>query len=237
MAVSLPMAIDPNDASTPEAGSVSTVPSAPSVPIEAIRPALAGRWSADVLAQQHRFAALVIGPGLAVDDRTGAEVRRVIADRTRPVVLDAGAIDAVAADPSVVGPRAGSNVVPAILTPHDGEFARLTGAPPGPDRIAAARMAASNLGAVVALKGPTTVVAGPDGRVLISAAGDQRLATAGTGDVLAGLIAAGLAGGLDPLTAAGLGAELHGRAALGGLGRGFMAADLPTLAAHLLSSL
>jgi NAD(P)H-hydrate epimerase len=124
-----------------------------------------------------------------------------------------------------------------VLTPHDGEFARVTGAAPGPDRIGAARSAAAELGAVVALKGPTTVVAHPDGRALISTAGDKRLASAGTGDVLAGLIGAGLAGGLDPFLAAGLGAELHGRAARVGFDRGFVASDLPPLVAQLLDDL
>ena len=71
-----------------------------------------------------------------------------------------------------------------MLTPHDGEFARLAGGPPGDDRVAAARGLAASTGAVVLLKGPTTVVADPDGRALLVTAGDARLATAGTGDVL-----------------------------------------------------
>ena len=66
-----------------------------------------------------------------------------------------------------------------VLTPHDGEYARLAGAPPGDDRIAAARDLAARVGAVVLLKGPTTVVAAPDGEVRLPTAGDQRLATAG----------------------------------------------------------
>jgi NAD(P)H-hydrate epimerase len=216
-------------------------------PIEAVRLPLRsaptaepGRgWAADVMASVDRFSALVVGPGLAVDQATGAEVREVIAATAArpggalPIVLDGGAIDAVAADPTVLADRS----VPAVLTPHDGEFARLAGAAPGPDRIAAARQTAAELDAVVALKGPTTVVAHPDGRVLVVTSGDQRLASAGTGDVLAGLIGAGLAGGLDPFLAAGLAAELHGRAALGGFGRGFVASDLPPLVAGLLDEI
>ncbi len=223
------------------------VGSASAAPIEAVRLSLPGAgpggggWGPDVLGSVDRFAALVVGPGLAVDDATGAAVRAVIAGTgggsstgvAVPVVLDGGAIDAVAADSTVLADRA----VPAVLTPHDGEFTRLTGGAPGPDRIAAARQAALELGAVVALKGPTTVVAHPDGRALVSTAGDQRLASAGTGDVLAGLIGAGLAGGLDPFSAAGLGAELHGRAALLGRRRGFVASDLPPLVADLLDGL
>ena len=122
-----------------------------------------------------------------------------------------------------------------VLTPHDGEFRVLTGRLPGSDRVADCRRAAAALGAVVLLKGPTTVVAHPDGRVLLSIAGDQRLATAGSGDVLAGVIATGLAGGLDPLTAAALGAELHGQASLLGYRVGLVAGDLPSLVAEALS--
>ena len=215
-------------------------------PIEAVRLPLAQTtgsdrgWAEAVLAAADRFAALVIGPGLAIDDGTGAEVRAVVAatstataEAALPLVLDGGAIDAVAADPAVLVDRA----IPTVLTPHDGEFSRLTGAAPGPDRIAAARGAAAEFRAVVALKGPTTVVAHPDGRVFISTAGDKRLASAGTGDVLAGIIGAGLAGGLDPLLAAGLGAELHGRAARAGFDRGFVASDLPSLVARSLDDL
>ena len=184
------------------------------------------------MAGADRFAALVIGPGLAVGDVTGAEVRSVVARASDvPLVLDGGAIDAVAADPSVLSGRS----VPAVLTPHDGELARLLGRRPGPDRIDEARRAASLLGAVVLSKGPTTVAAAPDGRALVSTAGDQRLATAGTGDVLAGIVGAGLAGGLEPLAAAGLGAELHGRAGRAGRSVGLVAGDLPPLVADLLT--
>ena len=85
-----------------------------------------------------------------------------------------------------------------ILTPHDGEFAALTGAPPGPDRVACARTLAAESGAIVLLKGPCTVIAEPNGDVMLSIAGDQRLATAGTGDVLAGVIGALAAQGMAP---------------------------------------
>jgi NAD(P)H-hydrate epimerase len=169
---------------------------------------------------------------LATDGATGAEVLAVVAGTgRRGLVLDGGAIDAVAADPSALAGRA----VPAVLTPHDGELARLLGRRPGADRIDEVRQLAGRLGAVVLAKGPTTVAAGPDGRVLVSTAGDQRLATAGTGDVLAGLVGAGLAGGLDPLDAAGLAAELHGRAALDGRPAGLVAGDLPALVADRLA--
>ena len=116
-----------------------------------------------------------------------------------------------------------------VLTPHDGEFARLAGGPPGADRCAAARDLAARTGAVVLLKGPTTVVADPGGRILFSTAGDQRLATAGTGDVLSGAIGGLLAQGLEPGPAAAAGAHLHGRAARLGPPRGLVAGDLPDL--------
>ncbi|MGH1491058.1 MAG: ADP-dependent NAD(P)H-hydrate dehydratase, partial [Acidimicrobiales bacterium] len=124
-----------------------------------------------------------------------------------------------------------------VITPHDGEYKRLLGESPGDDRVAAARQGAAQLGAVVLLKGPTTIVAHPDCRVLLSTVADQRLATAGTGDVLAGVIAAGIAGGLDPFHAAGVGAELHGMAGSRGRRVGLTAGDLPPLIAETLSLL
>jgi NAD(P)H-hydrate epimerase len=116
-----------------------------------------------------------------------------------------------------------------VLTPHDGEFARLTGAPPGPDRIAAAAGLARSAGCFALLKGSTTGVAAPDAGVFLVTAGDPRLATAGTGDVLSGAIGGLLAQGLDPGRAAAAGAHLHGRAAHLGPARGLVAGDLPDL--------
>jgi NAD(P)H-hydrate epimerase len=98
------------------------------------------------------------------------------------------------------------------VTPHDGEYARLRGAPAGDDRVGAARALARDSGCVVLLKGPTTVVADPGGRVRVVRAGTVALATAGSGDVLSGLIGATLARGHDALSAAALSAHLHGRA-------------------------
>ncbi len=208
--------------------------SGPPVPVESVIRPLPARWGADVVAEQARFAALVVGPGLPVDLATQGDVLNVAANTsTRGLVLDGGALDAVAADPSILRGR----TVPAVLTPHDGELRRLLrGRAPGADRIDTVRRLAADLGAVVLAKGPTTVAAHPDGRVLVSAAGDRRLASAGTGDVLAGLVGAGLAGGLEPLAAAGLAAELHGRAARLGLHRGFVAGDLPLLVGQWLES-
>ncbi len=116
----------------------------------------------------------------------------------------------------------------AVLTPHAGEYARVFG-PVGPDKPAAARRAAAAAGAVVLLKGADTVVAAPDGRVAINANAPPSLATGGTGDVLAGTIAALLAQGMAPFEAACAGAWLQGDAARRGPERGLIAEDLITL--------
>lgn len=205
---------------------------APPLPVEAVLRPLPGTDWADIVATDHaRFGALVVGPGLAPGTEAEAAVGSLLESTAdTPLVLDGGGLDAAAA----AGTALAARTVPAVLTPHDGEAARLLGRPVDGDRLDTARTLAAALGAVVALKGPTTVAAHPDGRVLVSTAGDERLATAGTGDVLAGTIGAGLAAGLDPLLAAGLGAELHGRAARRGRYRGFAAGDLPELLADWL---
>lgn len=122
-----------------------------------------------------------------------------------------------------------------VLTPHEGEFRSLTGQAVGADRFADVRRLAAATGAVVLLKGPTTLVASPDGWVDVVTTGDQRLATAGTGDVLAGVIGALLAQGLSAQKAASVGAWLHGTAAGRGLRSGLVAGDLPALIASVLS--
>ena len=120
---------------------------------------------------------------------------------------------------------------------RDGEFEGLTGAPPGPDRFASVRDLAAATGAVVLLKGPTTVVADPSGDVLVVRSGDERLATAGTGDVLAGIIGALIAMRVDAFEAAAAGAWIHGRAALGAPAAGMVASDLLAQLPQVLSDL
>lgn len=152
-------------------------------------------------------------------------------DAAVPGTTLAGATDALG-NPAAL--PAGAPDPTVVLTPHDGELARLGADPDAPDRLAEVRALAARRGAVVLAKGSTTVVAAPDGRVLLATSGDSRLATAGTGDVLTGAITALLAQGLDPLVAAAAGAHLHGRAGALAWRRGLVAGDL---AAHLPAAL
>ena len=122
-----------------------------------------------------------------------------------------------------------------MVTQHDGEYERLVGSSPAADRFEAARSLARSSGCVTLLKGPTTVVAHPDGRLRVIQSGTSALATAGTGDVLAGLIGASVARGHDPLDAAALSAFIHG-AAGARLARYARASDLPAAIAHVLAN-
>lgn len=200
-------------------------------PVEAVGTALPARgWAAEVVAGADRFGALAVGPGLGRAEGTAADVRALVAGHGDvPLVVDGDGLAALGAAPSVGGG--------VVLTPHDGEYARLTGGAPGDDRIDAARTLAAATGAVVLLKGSTTVVADADGAVLLAATGDDRLATAGSGDVLTGIVSALLAGGLGTLRAAAAGAHVHGRAGTLGWRRGLVAGDLPDLVPAVLDRL
>jgi ADP-dependent NAD(P)H-hydrate dehydratase / NAD(P)H-hydrate epimerase len=121
------------------------------------------------------------------------------------VIVDADAITLVARSPGLVRRRA----APTVLTPHDREFARIADGP-GPDRLGAARAAAADLGATVLLKGNATVVADPGGAAFVNPTGTPWLGTAGSGDVLSGLVGSMLAGGLDAGRAAAVAAYVHG---------------------------
>jgi hydroxyethylthiazole kinase-like uncharacterized protein yjeF len=149
-----------------------------------------------------RVQAWVVGPGLGLE---GLDVLVDVLDRAEPVVVDADGITLLAEHPYLVQRRTG----PTLVTPHEREFARF-GEPVGDDRIGAARRLAAELGAHVLLKGDATVVATPEGRVRVNPTGSPYLASAGSGDVLAGAIGALLAQGLDPLDAGSVGAYLHG---------------------------
>ena len=140
-----------------------------------------------------RVQAWVVGPGLGTDD-TGAAALWFALETDLPVIVDADALTILAAHPDLVTDRTS----PTVLTPHAGEFARLAGAPPGDDRVAATRKLADRLGVTVLLKGNVTVVAEPDGPVYLNPAGQSWAATAGSGDVLSGVIGSLLAAGLPP---------------------------------------
>jgi NAD(P)H-hydrate epimerase len=180
-----------------------------------------------------RFKAAAIGPGIGRAPETAAAVARLVAEAPIPIVVDADALTILAEDPEPLRSRR----APTVVTPHDGEYARLAGHPVGDDRIAAASELARHLGVVVLLKGPATVVVDPAGGVAINPTGSPALATAGTGDVLTGIVAAFLARGAAPFDAAAAAAFVHGRAAeIAGTAPGLVAGDLidalpPTLRA------
>lgn len=165
-----------------------------------------------VLADISRFRALAVGPGLGRDPAIREAVSALVAGARVPLVLDADGLNALAGDLEPLRARQSLGAV-TVLTPHDGEYARLAGEPVGADRMAAAVRLAERSGAVVLLKGPGTVVADPAGRIALNPTGSAALATAGSGDVLTGVIAGFLARGLDAFTAAASAAWVHGRAA------------------------
>lgn len=186
-------------------------------------------WSLEVVEGEARFGALAVGPGLGRASATGDEVRRLVAGCRSAVVVDGDALHALGRDAGrSVGSRA-AGAGPVILTPHDGELEALLGEPIGTDRFEAVRSLAAHTGAVVLAKGPTTIVAAPDGWVLACDAGDARLATAGTGDVLTGIVASLVAQGLPGLEAAAGAALLHARAGALAWERGMVASDLVDL--------
>ena len=155
-----------------------------------------------------RVQAWAVGPGLGTDE-AGAAALAFALETDLPVIVDADALTILAAHPDLVAGRR----APTVLTPHAGEFERLAGAPPGSDRVAATRKLADRLGATVLLKGNVTIVAGPGGPVYLNPAGQSWAATAGSGDVLSGIIGALLAAGLPAGEAAAAAAFVHARAA------------------------
>ncbi|MDX1710208.1 MAG: NAD(P)H-hydrate dehydratase [Rhodovibrionaceae bacterium] len=185
----------------------------------------------DALLSDHRLNAVLIGPGNGVNATTRERALAAL-QSGRGVVLDADALSVFAADaPSLAAARAGN----CVLTPHDGEFARVF-PDVGGDRLTRARVAAHATGAVVLLKGADTVVAAPDGRASINASAPPELATAGAGDVLAGMVAGLLAQGLPAFEAASAAVWMHGASAAR-LGPGLIAEDLPPEIPAVLKSL
>ena len=153
--------------------------------------------------------AIVVGPGLGLDDDARRAAEHVVANAKVPLVVDADALTLFAARPEAL-----SGAFAAILTPHPGEAARLletTADGIEADRFGAVRALAQRARSVVVLKGPRTLIAAPDGRIVVNRSGTSALATAGAGDVLAGIVGA-LACSLEPFDAACAGVYLHGLA-------------------------
>jgi NAD(P)H-hydrate epimerase len=191
----------------------------------------------EVFGDLDRFGALVIGPGLGREEGAIASARELIADATLPVVIDGDGIFAAAWSADGAAPLLRPRGRPTVITPHDGEYSLLAGRPPGADRVAAARELARELDVTVLLKGPATVVANAAGGVLVVDHGDERLATAGSGDVLAGMIGALLAAGVAAERAAAAAAWLHADAARRGPRRGLLAGDIVELIPATLEAL
>ncbi|HVE21701.1 MAG TPA: NAD(P)H-hydrate dehydratase [Acidocella sp.] len=175
------------------------------------------------LLRDKRRTVFVCGPGLG--RASSWKLAQLIAAGNRKIVADADALTACAGTPERLRGT-------AVITPHEGEFSRVFG-PPGPDRLEAARRAARQTGAVTVLKGADTVIAAPDGRAMINDNAPPWLATGGTGDVLAGLIAALLAQGMEDFAAACAAVWLHGAAAQK-IGPGLIAEDIPPVLGPLM---
>ena len=175
----------------------------------------------DALLKDCRHNAFVIGPGYGVGDGTKSLVIQLL-HLCRATVLDADALTSFSEDPSTL---CFAIQGPTVLTPHEGEFSRLFPDIEG-DKLCRARAAAKRSGATVLIKGADTVIAAPDGRAAISAMEAPWLATAGSGDVLAGIIGGLMAQGMEMFDAACMGVWLHARCGAD-IGPGLIAEDIP----------
>jgi len=182
-----------------------------------------------------RKNAVLIGPGVGVGERTKDMVLTAM-DSGAAVVLDADALTSFADDPRPLFAAIASRQALVVFTPHDGEFARLFGDLGSLPKLERARQAASRSGAVIALKGADTVVAVPDGRASINATTSPWLATAGTGDVLAGMILGLLAQAMPAFQGTSAAVWLHGAAAKA-FGPGLIAEDVPEMLPGVLRDL
>ncbi|MCD7838657.1 MAG: NAD(P)H-hydrate dehydratase [Clostridiales bacterium] len=152
--------------------------------------------------------AVLLGPGLGRSGESDQLARDVAKAIEKPLVLDADGLNALDGHISILESRKG----PTVLTPHDGEFARLTGHWPGTDRQAEALALAEQTGAVVVLKGHRTIIAAPGGSLCVNTTGNAGMAKGGSGDVLAGLTVSLLAQGMSTFHAAAAAVWIHGRA-------------------------
>lgn len=184
------------------------------------------------LLHEPRVSAFLIGPGsgTGINDHTQSRALAMLATG-KPTVLDADAITVfehhpIALDQAIAGP--------CILTPHEGEFCRIFD--PSGDRLTRARNAARRSGAIIVLKGSETVIAAPDGRAILNRNAPPTLATAGSGDVLSGMVLGLLAQGMEPFLAAAAATWMHGAAAVD-FGPGLIAEDLVDLLPGVLRRL
>ncbi|MFE3446387.1 NAD(P)H-hydrate dehydratase [Nocardia sp. NPDC059180] len=160
------------------------------------------------IASTGRVQSWVFGPGAGTDDGAWARLAQILSTDL-PVVVDADGLTLLADHAAMVRER----TAPTVLTPHAGEFSRLTGEPLGDDRVAAVRELAESWGVTVLLKGRATLIAEPGRPVLVNEAGGSWASTAGAGDVLSGVIGALLAAGRDPAWSAAAAARVHALAA------------------------
>ncbi len=171
-----------------------------------------GRLSSDawdaLLPRLSSCTAALLGPGLGQSDMLKKLVSRIVHSCRVPLVLDADGLNAFAGRAEELADRS----CPLVLTPHEGEFARLSDALAGGSRQQAALQLARQTQAVVVLKGHRTVIADPDGRVTVNGTGNPGMAVGGSGDVLAGILCSFLAQGLQPFSAAAAAVYVHGAA-------------------------